>query len=117
LPEQWDRDSERNIVNFQKLQFCTLLLEYPSLLSIGPFEFYNLLKMSSIPSSFLYQAPPDAALKAQYIGQRIEDVQAPAAVIDVAVVKWNCTLMLNAAEALKVQFRAHVKTHKVCLDF
>jgi len=73
--------------------------------------------MSSFSSSFLYQAPPDAALKAQYIGQRIEDVQAPAAVIDIAVVKNNCALMLNAADSLKVQFRAHVKTHKVCPDF
>jgi hypothetical protein len=72
--------------------------------------------MSSIPSSFLYQAPPDAAIKAQYIGQRIGDVQAPAAIIDLAVVKRNCSLMLSAAETLKVQFRAHVKTHKVCLD-
>jgi D-serine deaminase-like pyridoxal phosphate-dependent protein len=73
--------------------------------------------MSSIPSSFLYQAPPAAALKAQYIGQRVEDVQAPAAVIDLAVVKRNCALMLNAADSLNVQFRAHVKTHKVCPDF
>jgi D-serine deaminase-like pyridoxal phosphate-dependent protein len=73
--------------------------------------------MSNIPSSFLYQSSPNAALKAQYIGQRIEDVQAPAAVIDLAVVKRNCALMLKAANALDVQFRAHVKTHKVCCDF
>jgi D-serine ammonia-lyase len=72
--------------------------------------------MSSIPSSFLYQAPPDAALKAQFMNQSIENVQAPAAVIDVAVVKRNCKLMLHAAEALKVQFRAHVKTHKVVTE-
>jgi D-serine ammonia-lyase len=73
--------------------------------------------MSSIPSSFLYQSPPDAALKAQYIGQRIEDVQAPAAVIDISVVKKNCALMLHATDSLKVQFRAHIKTHKVGPNF
>lgn len=71
--------------------------------------------MSSIPSSLLYQAPPDAALKAQYVGQRLENIQAPAAIIDLATVKKNCKLMLEAADSLKVQFRAHVKTHKVCL--
>ncbi|QDS71399.1 hypothetical protein FKW77_003085 [Venturia effusa] len=68
--------------------------------------------MSTIPSSLLYQIPSNAALKAQFVGQRLEDMQAPAAIIDLAVVKKNCRLMLEAADALQVQFRAHVKTHK-----
>ncbi|KAE9964116.1 hypothetical protein BLS_008638 [Venturia inaequalis] len=68
--------------------------------------------MSTISSSLLYQIPSSAALKAQYVGQKLKDIQAPAAIIDLAVVKKNCNLMLEAAESLKVQFRAHVKTHK-----
>lgn len=71
--------------------------------------------MSTISSSLLYQIPSSAALKAQYVGQKLKDIQAPAAIIDLAVVKKNCNLMLEAAESLKVQFRAHVKTHKVGL--
>lgn len=72
--------------------------------------------MAVISSSLLYQIPSNAALKAQYVGQRLEDIQAPAAIIDLAIVKKNCQLMLEAADSLKVQFRAHVKTHKVCPD-
>jgi D-serine deaminase-like pyridoxal phosphate-dependent protein len=65
-----------------------------------------------IPTSLLYQAPSEAGLKAHFINQRLEDVQAPAAILDVAVVRRNCDAMLNAARVLNVSFRAHVKTHK-----
>ena len=66
----------------------------------------------SIPTSFQYQSPPEAALKLQYIGSRISELPAPAAIIDVAVARANCDSMLAAAENLGVSFRAHVKTHK-----
>lgn len=82
---------------------------------VGP-EVSKTSKMSTISSSLLYQIPSNAALKAQYVGQKLEDIQAPAAIIDLAVVKKNCQLMLKAAESLNVQFRAHVKTHKVGFD-
>lgn len=52
-------------------------------------------------------------LKAQYVGRMLRDVDGPAAIIDVAVARKNCQLMLDAAEALGVLFRSHVKTHKV----
>lgn len=61
----------------------------------------------------LYPTPSEAAVKLQYVGKRIAEAQTPAAVIDVAVVRRNCKLMLEAAEKLGVGFRAHVKTHKV----
>ena len=64
-------------------------------------------------SPMLYPTPSEAALKLQYVGKTIADVQAPAAIIDAAVVRRNCKLMLDAAEKLGVGFRAHVKTHKV----
>ncbi|OJD10893.1 hypothetical protein AJ78_08216 [Emergomyces pasteurianus Ep9510] len=51
-------------------------------------------------------------LKAQYVGQMLRDVDGPAAIIDVAVARQNCQLMLDAADALGVHFRSHVKTHK-----
>ncbi|KAF2429536.1 hypothetical protein EJ08DRAFT_688319 [Tothia fuscella] len=69
---------------------------------------------SPIPilSSLLYQSSSDAGLKAQFIGQRLDEIQTPAAILDVAIVRRNCSAMLDAAAALKMQFRAHVKTHK-----
>ncbi|KKZ65126.1 hypothetical protein EMCG_09032 [[Emmonsia] crescens] len=51
-------------------------------------------------------------LKAQYVGRMLRDVDGPAAIIDVAVARKNCQLMLDAADALGVHFRAHIKTHK-----
>ncbi|KAG5295080.1 type III pyridoxal 5-phosphate-dependent enzyme domain-containing protein, alanine racemase domain [Histoplasma ohiense] len=51
-------------------------------------------------------------LKAQYVGRMLRDVDGPAAIIDVAVARKNCQLMLDAADALGVFFRSHVKTHK-----
>lgn len=68
---------------------------------------------SSLPTSFLYPTPSSSALKLAYIGQNLNDIQAPAAILDVAVIRRNCKLMLETAEKLNVGFRAHVKTHKV----
>ncbi|PGH01616.1 hypothetical protein AJ79_07864 [Helicocarpus griseus UAMH5409] len=51
-------------------------------------------------------------LKAQYVGRMLQDVDGPVAIIDAAVARQNCQLMLDAADALGVRFRAHVKTHK-----
>ncbi|CAK1359417.1 D-serine dehydratase [Cercospora beticola] len=64
------------------------------------------------PTSFLYPTPSAAALKLQFVGKEIKDIQAPAAILDVAVIRRNCKLMLDTAEKLNVGFRAHVKTHK-----
>lgn len=62
----------------------------------------------------MYPSPSDAALKHHYLGQKLKDVQAPAVIIDRAVVRRNCKLMLDTVKQLGVGFRAHVKTHKVC---
>lgn len=56
----------------------------------------------------------DTALKHHFLGRQLKDVPAPAVVIDAAVVRRNCKLMLDTAKELGVGFRAHVKTHKVC---
>ena len=61
----------------------------------------------------LYPTPHKASLHAEFLGQNLKDVAAPAAVIDVAAVRRNCEMMLQTAKALGVGFRAHVKTHKV----
>ena len=42
----------------------------------------------------------------------IPELDGPAAIVDVAIVRRNCELMLSCTEALGVGFRAHVKTHK-----
>lgn len=54
-------------------------------------------------------------LKQFYIGRDIANVPKPAVVLDVNIIKRNCTTMLQAMKALNVGFRAHVKTHKVTL--
>lgn len=69
------------------------------------------MNTSSAPS--MYPAPCKTALQLQFIGKHISTVPTPAAVIDAAVVRRNCSLMLEATDALNVAFRAHVKTHKV----
>ncbi|OOF91360.1 hypothetical protein ASPCADRAFT_518598 [Aspergillus carbonarius ITEM 5010] len=51
-------------------------------------------------------------LQAFYIGKDISNVPKPAVVLDVAIIKRHCASMLEAAKALGVGFRAHVKTHK-----
>lgn len=62
-------------------------------------------------SNYPTASPED--LKAQYVGQMLQDIDGPAAVMDAAVVRQNCQVMLNAADSLGVLFRSHVKTHKV----
>lgn len=68
---------------------------------------------STLTASFLYPSPSDAALKLAFINKDINSVQAPAAIVDSAVIKRNCRLMLEAAHKLGVDFRVYVKTHKV----
>jgi D-serine ammonia-lyase len=48
-----------------------------------------------------------------YVGKTLQDVPTPSIVLDLAKVELNCKLMLEAAEQLGLQWRAHIKTHKV----
>ena len=78
----------------------------------------NIMADTTIPPTTLtapslYPSPSDAALKLGFVGKDIHSVPAPAAILDAAVVRRNCRLMLEAARELDVDFRAHVKTHKV----
>jgi D-serine deaminase-like pyridoxal phosphate-dependent protein len=52
-------------------------------------------------------------LRETFVGKTLSEVPAPAVILDAAVVRRNCALMLEATDALGVDFRAHVKTHKV----
>ncbi|CAO1597117.1 hypothetical protein XANCAGTX0491_000941 [Xanthoria calcicola] len=47
-----------------------------------------------------------------FVGKNLHDISVPAAVADRAVVRRNCLQMLQACDALDVDFRPHVKTHK-----
>jgi D-serine ammonia-lyase len=66
---------------------------------------------------YAFPTPSAAALQIQFVGKKLQEIQAPAAVIDAAVVRRNCKLMLDATAKLGVGFRAHVKTHKVGLVY
>lgn len=69
-------------------------------------------KMAFDARTFL-PLPSQAELRAAFVGKNLRDVPTPAAVLDRAVVRRNCLQMLKACEALQVEFRPHVKTHKV----
>lgn len=69
--------------------------------------------LPTLTAPTLYPSLSEAALQLQFVGQKLDAAQTPAAVIDAAVVRRNCNLMLDAASQLNVGFRAHVKTHKV----
>ncbi|RFU30255.1 hypothetical protein B7463_g6090, partial [Scytalidium lignicola] len=62
-------------------------------------------------SSF-YTVSPKEELSSVYVGKNIHNVPTPAAILDLAVVRRNCERMLGACEALQLEWRAHVKTHK-----
>ncbi len=62
----------------------------------------------SIPVS----SSQDEALK-RFIGEDIGSLPKPAAILDIAKARRHCKDMLDAIEWLGVDFRAHVKTHKV----
>lgn len=59
--------------------------------------------------------PDVEALRSFYIGKDINEVPKPAAVMDVAKIRRHCSSMLETVGALGVEFRPHVKTHKVWL--
>jgi D-serine ammonia-lyase len=56
--------------------------------------------------------PPVDELKAAYVGADISSLPAPSAILDVAKIKRNAQLMLDAVHELGFSFRSHVKTHK-----
>ncbi|KAI2468718.1 putative serine dehydratase domain-containing protein [Annulohypoxylon bovei var. microspora] len=51
-------------------------------------------------------------LREQFVGKTLNDIVTPAVVLDLAKVEVNCNLMLEAAERLQLNWRAHIKTHK-----
>ncbi|OAA70698.1 Alanine racemase [Cordyceps fumosorosea ARSEF 2679] len=59
-----------------------------------------------------YEASPREALVGEYVGKSIREVPTPAAIINVAAVRRNCSRMLGACKSLNLGWRAHVKTHK-----
>ena len=52
-------------------------------------------------------------LHEMFVGKQLEQMPTPAVVLDLAVVERNCTQMLETCKALEVDFRPHMKTHKV----
>lgn len=56
--------------------------------------------------------PPVDELKKRFVGKAIQDLPPPSAILDIAKVKHNAKLMLDAVHELGFSFRAHVKTHK-----
>lgn len=64
-------------------------------------------------STVLFPPSPKDELVKLFVGQSITNVPTPAAVINVAAVRRNCSKMLEACNALNLGWRAHVKTHKV----
>jgi D-serine deaminase-like pyridoxal phosphate-dependent protein len=59
-----------------------------------------------------YPLSPIDTLKQQFLGKRLADLPTPSLILDQALLKKNCTAMLDVCEKLGVGFRAHVKSHK-----
>ncbi|KAF1946426.1 hypothetical protein EJ02DRAFT_233089 [Clathrospora elynae] len=59
-----------------------------------------------------FPLPSHAALATQYVGRKLADLPTPAVVLDRAIIRRNCTTMLNVCSELGVGFRPHVKSHK-----
>ncbi|KAK3354302.1 putative serine dehydratase domain-containing protein [Neurospora tetraspora] len=51
-------------------------------------------------------------LRAMFVGKQLSEVPTPSVVLDLKQVTVNCERMLEAAENLGLQWRAHIKTHK-----
>ncbi|GKT97686.1 alanine racemase domain protein [Colletotrichum tofieldiae] len=66
--------------------------------------------MAQIPSR---PAPRIEALQKFYCGLNVDDIPKPAVILDVAVSRRHCNALLSAVEDIGVDFRAHVKTHKL----
>ena len=62
-----------------------------------------------------YPLPTTASLQIQYVGKTLAELPTPSLIVDRAIVKRNCNAMLDVCKTLGVGFRAHVKSHKVCL--
>jgi D-serine deaminase-like pyridoxal phosphate-dependent protein len=61
--------------------------------------------------------PTQVELLQRWGGKDIADLPKPAAVIDRAIVRGHCERMNNTIRTLGVEFRAHVKTHKVSVFY
>ncbi len=59
-------------------------------------------------------SPSKQALRERFVGQTLDDVPTPSAVLDLAKLEVNCARMLAAVQELSIGWRAHIKTHKVC---
>jgi hypothetical protein len=71
------------------------------------------------PSTLILLASMDNTAKQseaeqhEYIGQNVEDIPKPAAILEASKIQRHCSSMLEVAQRLDVGFRAHIKTHKV----
>lgn len=55
----------------------------------------------------------ETKLRISLIGRKLSEVPTPSVVLDLNQVTVNCVRMLEAAKNLSLQWRAHIKTHKV----
>lgn len=73
--------------------------------------------MESLTAPTMWPLSPIKQLKQDYLRRTLQEIEAPAAILDLAVLRRNCDLMLHTSDVLKVGFRAHVKTHKVSISY
>ncbi|WWD03173.1 hypothetical protein V865_001220 [Kwoniella europaea PYCC6329] len=60
----------------------------------------------------LYALPSKSALRAEFVGKKIDQLRTPALVVDRSRFKRNCEEVTAEAKKRGMLFRAHVKTHK-----
>jgi hypothetical protein len=74
-------------------------------------------QQSAMATTSLYPLPTKEELQKRFVGKSLNDVEGPAAVLDISKLKNNCLRMLEAVDSLDFGWRAHIKTHKVWKSF
>ena len=75
-----------------------------------------MISQSETPYSLSFQ-PDKSALLDKYLGKSLDTLRTPAMIIDRKLFAQNCSSMHIKAREWGATFRAHLKTHKVCLVF
>jgi len=68
----------------------------------------------SLSKRALVALPDKGTLFQEYVGKKLTDLPTPSFIVDRSIVARNCAEMHRTASQWDANFRAHVKTHKVC---
>lgn len=80
----------------------------------SPRPLAKMVSQTATPMHLLL-GPSKDALRNEFVGKSLDGIRTPALVIDRSLFAKNCAGMHQRAEEWGASFRAHLKTHKVCI--